>query len=44
MRIAHYNTFADGGAAVLMLRLLDVLWIKGRMPSSEQNLCQGRKH
>lgn len=25
MRIAHYNTFADGGSAVLMLRLHDAL-------------------
>jgi glycosyltransferase involved in cell wall biosynthesis len=29
MRISHYNTFADGGSAVLMLRLHDALRVLG---------------
>jgi glycosyltransferase involved in cell wall biosynthesis len=30
LKIAHYNTFADGGSAVLMLRLHDALRVMGQ--------------
>ena len=30
MRVSHYNTFADGGSAVLMLRLHDALRVMGQ--------------